>query len=154
MPDKPSTRARQAHERAKADAPTSEQVIAGILAGEHDVVLGQVWQAVATRAVATDARWRVELPSVGVTVTEDDLTLDEAYLIEKETGTPFVAFNPVALAAHVRALLLVVLQTRHGLTAEQAVERIRAVTKTEVVAAVSRYTTEVPTGPETSTSGS
>lgn len=55
----------------------------------------------------------------GEQIRTDDLTLDEAKWVEKETGTAWIYLRPVADAGHALALLTV-LNQRRGLTLDEA----------------------------------
>jgi hypothetical protein len=71
-------------------------------------------------------------------VTEDDLTLNEAYAIEKAAACNWVEIDPVRSANHCRAVVGVCLESRLNLSHAEVEARLGALTVSELVDAISR----------------
>jgi len=131
-----TTRAKARHDDSKTDL---QWIIDGITSGDHDGGIAKIADAVAARVKTGQVtiHWRIDLGDVHV--GEEDLTLDEAYKIEAESGTNWQAINPTRSARDCRALLKVLLQTRGGLEAHAADDRLAHLTVTEVLDAISLH---------------
>lgn len=128
----PPSRARQ--KAAAAKTPGQNAVIA-IKAGTCDTELAAIAEAISERVQAGLVKfsWRVVLDDLEI--GEDDMTLDEAMKAEKASGTTWLTLDPRTSAAHCQAILSVVYQTRGGLTAEQADEKLRNLTVKDLLGA-------------------
>ena len=117
---------------------TAQDIAQRIAAGEYDGELMPVLEAVQSRfaSSAVGLRWQVKLGDL--TVTEDDLTLNEAYAIEQAAACNWSEIDPVRSANHCRALVGVCLESRLGLTHDEAEARLCALTVSELVDAISR----------------
>ena len=74
----------------------------------------------------------------GLHVTEDDLTLDEAFKIEKVAGCTWGEIEPIRSAAHCRAILAVCMSDRLNLTPEETEERLKGVKVVELLKSIKR----------------
>ena len=120
-------------------------VVAEILAGRYDGHLADFQQAMRERVLsqATALRWKIVHPEV--TVTEDDLTLGEAEMIERVTNQSWAMIDPYQSARECRAILTVVLQQRTDRSADEAAKITAELTVTDVTAMLQSY--EVVAGP-------
>jgi len=125
--------------RTTARKTPGERAVADILGGRCDADLMEVLNAINRRATgaAVARRWRVSLD--GTTLTEDDLTLDEAVEIEELTGTTWASISPLNTAAHCRAILRVMLTRRAGLSEADADARLGKATVTEIMGSLELY---------------
>ena len=73
-------------------------------------------------------------------VTEDDLTLDEAFKIEKVAGCNWGEIEPVRSAAHCRAILAVCMAERLTLSMEEVETRLKAIKVVELLKSIKRET--------------
>lgn len=117
---------------------TAQDIAQRIAAGDHDGSLMPILEAIQGRfaSSATGMRWQLKLGDL--LVTEDDLTLNEAYAIEKAAACNWVEIDPVRSANHCRAVVGVCLESRLKLTHDEAEARIDALTVSELVDAISR----------------
>lgn len=124
---------------------TSDKIVAEILAGRHDGKLADIQQAMRERVLsqATSMRWKITHPEVEI--TEDDLTLEEAELIERVTRQSWAQIDPYASAVECRAILTVCLQKRAGKTPKEAADLTAKLTVTSTTEMLSSY--EVTAGP-------
>lgn len=135
------------------DAPelNHKKVTAAILAGAFDGHLVDMMEAIRRRFTDRPGavRWRLSvcLDGVDVDVTEDDLTMAEAELIEDETGLSWAQIDPQRSAKACKALLTVVLQTRSGKSSAEARKLVGAATTSQVVDGIDVYEVDPdPTG--------
>ena len=129
------TRAR----KAKAAAMTPlERVVSQIRKGEFDDGIAEIVNAVTGRVMegAVALCWRIDLDDLHV--TEDDMTLDEAFQLEKILGVTWGALDPIKSAEHATALIRVMLP-RLGLEPGEVEERTKAYPVKQVLAAITRY---------------
>ena len=117
---------------------TAQDIAQRIAAGDYDGDLMPVLEAIQGRfaSSATGLRWQLKLGDL--LVTEDDLTLNEAYAIEKAAACTWVEIDPVRSANHCRAIVGVCLESRLGLTHAEVEARIGTLTVSELVDAISR----------------
>lgn len=124
---------------------SAQDIAQRIAAGDHDGNLMPILEAIQGRfaSSATGLRWQLKLGDL--CVSEDDLTLNEAYAIEKAAACNWVEIDPVRSANHCRALVAVCLESRLGLSRDEAEARLAALTVSELVDAISRVeVTPVP----------
>lgn len=132
-----------------AERKTPEQrVLDDIKAGRLDESIEAIIDAITARVTggAVVMRWHVRLGDLDA--TEEDLTIDEAYRIEQESGGNWNDIDPLRSAAHARALLMVLFQTRRGLPYDEAVFEAGQLTVAETLASIKQ---EVSPGPLAST---
>jgi hypothetical protein len=117
---------------------TAQDIAQRIAAGDYDGELVPMLEAIQGRftSQATGMRWQLVLGDL--TVTEDDLTLNEAYAIEKAAACNWAEIDPVRSANHCRAVVGVCLESRLGLTLDQVDARLGSLTVSELVDAISR----------------
>jgi hypothetical protein len=117
---------------------TAQDIAQRIAAGDFDGELMPVLEAIQSRfaSQATGMRWQLALGDL--TVTEDDLTLNEAYAIEKAAACNWAEIDPVRSANHCRAVVGVCLESRLGLTRDEVETRLGSLTVSELVDAISR----------------
>lgn len=127
------------------DKRDSQKVCAEILDGRHDGYLAEITRAMQERILsqATSMRWRINYD--GFEVTEDDLTLDEAVLIEKTTSETWATINPQNSAETCRAILVVALHKRKGMDLKAAHTEVGAITVNQAASLLDVY--EVPAVP-------
>jgi hypothetical protein len=128
-----------------ADAKTPEQrVLDDIKAGRLDESITGIIDAITDRVREGSVimRWHVRLGDLDV--TEDDLTIDEAYQIERESGGNWRDINPLQSAAHARALLVALFQSRRGLSYDEAVFEAGQLTVAATLAAINQEAQPVP----------
>lgn len=125
--------------RTTAKKTPGERAVADVTAGRCDDELVDILNAINRRATMTSVarRWRVNFD--GVSLSEDDLTLDEAVQIEDAAGTTWAMINPMSTAKHCRAILRVMLTSRGSLSGDQADERLAKATVTEIMGALELY---------------
>jgi hypothetical protein len=121
-----------------------ERVADGIRAGEFDGHLGLFQEAMRERVLsqATSMRWKLTHPLV--TVTEDDLTLGEAEMVERVTGQSWAQIDPYTSARECRAILSVCLQSRTDLDGAEAAKVAADVTVTEATEMLGTYEVVAP----------
>lgn len=117
---------------------TAQDIAQRIAAGDFDGDLMPVLEAIQGRfaSQATGLRWQLSLGDL--LVTEDDLTLNEAYAIEKAAACNWVEIDPVRSANHCRAVVGVCLESRLNLSHAEVEARLDALTVSELVDAISR----------------
>lgn len=124
----------------------AREAVMEIALGHFDGELESVWEAVYSRLRATDGpemHWQVNLD--GISVTEDDLTLQECIDWEARSGTPWSILKPATSAKLAQDLLVVVLMSRKDMSEEDAVSHLASLTQKTVVDAITTY--EVPASP-------
>ena len=119
-------------------SPSGQNIANRIAAGDYDDHLGAIFEALQVRfnEGAATSRWVISFEDLNV--TEDDLTLDEAFMIEKVAGCTWDAIEPVRSAAHCRAILSVCMTQRLNLTAEEADQRLKALKVVELLKSIKR----------------
>lgn len=124
---------------------SADKLVAEILDGRLDGKLADIQQAIRERVLsqATSMRWVIAHPEVEV--REDDLTLEEAEMIERITNQTWASIDPYQSARECRAILAVALQKRAGKSAQEAAALTAALTVTEATEMLSTY--EVTAGP-------
>lgn len=90
-------------------------------------------------------KWSIDLPDLDLALSEDDLTLDEAMLIENMAGCTWAEIDPVRSAAHSRAILAACLSQRQNLTPDEANQKLKTVKVVDLLGAIKR--TEVNPAP-------
>lgn len=134
----------RAIKKAAASKTPEQRVLDDIKAGRLDSSISDIIQAFTDRVREGSVimRWHVSLD--GLEATEDDLTIDEAYMVERESGGNWRDINPLESAAHARALLLALYQTRKGLSYDEAAFEVGQLTVAATIAAVSNEASPVP----------
>lgn len=122
-------------------APVRAEVIAQEIAiGRHDSALTDLSKVVQERALALGqiTMWRLDLGDLHV--TESELTLGESVRLEEEMGVNWMEMpRPLQSAAMCRALLVLLLQTRLSLPADEAQTRADALTVEKLMAAFTGF---------------
>lgn len=128
-------------------APSAQDIAQWIAAGDLDGGLGGILEAIQTRfsVGAAAMKWAIDLPDLELSLSEDDLTIDEAMLIESMANCTWAEIDPVRSAAHCRAILAACLSQRHNLSASEANEKLKGLTVVELLGAIKR--TEVNRAP-------
>ena len=112
--------------------PTAEQCVEAIREGDYDGDgIDQIVNALAPRfnIGAIGYRWNIDLPDLKL--DEDGLTLGECEDLESETGLLWTALDrPRILSSAKRwgGFLRVLYQSRAGLSADEAAEKVRGFT--------------------------
>jgi len=135
------TRAQQA--RAAKMTP-AERSASQILAGDCDDGMHLIVNAMTERVVsgAVSLNWRIDLDDLHV--TEEDLTLEEADLLERLLDCTWGEMDPLRSARHAAALIRILLRTRLDLPDEEAADRVKSLTVKATLAALTRYTEQEP----------
>lgn len=112
--------------------------------GRFDEHLVAVSLTLGARLVEIAARspWVIEV--AGITIDEDELTLRQMAVVERVTGKKWADIDPLDSAVMAAAIVETVLISRDGLSAEEAREKVDAITVTEFVAGVSRRQVSLP----------
>jgi hypothetical protein len=128
-------------------APSGQDIAQHIAAGDLDGELSTVLEAIQMRFAegAAAMTWSINLPDLDLVIHENDLTLNEAMLIEKMLGTTWANIEPVTSASHCRAILAVCLSQRQELTPDEANDKLKALRVVELLSAIKR--TEVSPAP-------
>lgn len=119
---------------------TGQDIAQRIAVGELDDALGAIYDAMQSRFSegAVGLTWSINMPDLGIEIAEDDLTIDEAMLIERMTGTTWANIDPVRSAADCRAVLAACLSQRQDMTADEADARLRGIKVVDFLRAVKR----------------
>ena len=119
-------------------SPSGQNIANRIAAGDYDTHLGAILDALQIRLSegAASIRWVIDFD--GLNVTEDDLTLDEAFKIEKAAGCTWGEIEPVRSAAHCRAILAVCMAERLNLNSEEVDARLKTVKVVELLKSIKR----------------
>ena len=121
-------------------SPSGQNIANRIAAGDYDTHLGAIFEALQVRfnEGAVGMRWVIDFD--GLCVTEDDLTLDEAFKIEKVAQVTWGEIEPTRSAAHCRAILAVCMAERLNLTMEDVEARLKAIKVVELLRCIKRET--------------
>jgi hypothetical protein len=119
-------------------APSGQDIAQHIAAGDLDGELVALLEVIQARFMegASSMRWLIEFD--GLEVAEDDLTLDEAFSIEKAAGCNWSEIEPVRSAAHCRAIIGVCLGTRLKLTQPEVEEKLAKIKVSELLKGIRR----------------
>lgn len=111
-----------------------------IAAGDLDEGIGAIYEALQARFSegAVGLTWSITMPDLGIEISEDDLTIDEAMLIERMTGTTWASIDPVRSAVDCRAVLAACLSQRQGLSADEAEATLKGIKVVDFLRAVKR----------------
>jgi hypothetical protein len=120
----------------------SKRIVAEILAGQHDDTGDNIFQAIVKRAAEVNGRFRWRVTWDDLTVTEDDLTLDECMAVEKFAGVPWHRMDPLDSASEAAAVLIVAMNRRRDIPIDDAVKKLGAVGYAEILAGVDKYMVE------------
>lgn len=133
------------------DKPTAEEIAAdvaeirmGIVAGDYDGHIVTLSQALQARAMSGEMFVKWELHLDELELTEDDLTFTEAVRWSKVAGENWANLRPLMDASVCQALLLVLLDSRLGLTGDEAMEKLNGWTQRQVVEAFTEYEVSAP----------
>lgn len=129
---------------AKADP--ADKFIREVMAGKHDLRIGDVLKAMTQRIQAgvVSLRWGIEWE--GLKIREDDLTLGECFQIEEESGKPWGESSPVRFAGDLRAVLVVLCQTRLDLGEAEAAVKVGELKASEIAGCLYQYQVDRTTG--------
>lgn len=115
---------------------------AELLAGRHDDSLGTILEALSHRILETNTlRWRLVIPQV--TVSEEDMTLGEAFLLERILGTTWALIDPKASAEQCRAILQVAVHKRTDVSMEEAGKVVDGLTVGDIGRSLTMYQADV-----------
>lgn len=119
---------------------TGQDIAQRIASGQLDESMAAIYDAMQARFSdgAVGLTWSIVMPDLGIEISEDDLTIDEAMLIERMTGTTWAAIDPVRSAADCRAVLAACLSQRQNMTADEADAKLRGVKVVDFLRAVKR----------------
>jgi hypothetical protein len=131
---------------AEDTGPDVDGLIVEIKSGEYDRNLVKIIEAVRDRFAhgTTAQRWKVEWD--GREFTEDDLTLNEAAIVEKLTGTSWGLLNPASSANECRAIVAACLHERDGVKLDAAVKQAGSKPMRHMVDSIGAY--EVDAAPK------
>lgn len=117
---------------------TAQDVAQYVARGDYDGDLVPILEAIQSRFIeaATAVRWVIDFEDLKV--TEDDLTLDEAFAIERAAGCNWSEIEPVRSAAHCRAIVAVCMGSRLNLTADEVEKRLAAIKVSELLKGIRR----------------
>ena len=119
-------------------SPSGQNIANRIAAGDYDDHLGAFFEALQVRFSegAASMRWVIRFD--GLEVSEDDLTLDEAFKIEKVAGCTWGEIEPIRSAAHCRAILAVCMAERLNLSMDEVEVRLKAIKVVELLKSIKR----------------
>ena len=119
-------------------SPSGQNIANRIAAGDYDDHLGAIYEALQIRfnEGAAGLRWVISFDDLHV--AEDDLTLDEAFMIEKVTGCTWDQIEPVRSAGHCRAILAVCMAERLGLSMDDVEARLKTVKVVDLLKGIKR----------------
>lgn len=115
-----------------------------IKTGEWDEHLIDLHNAIVQRFTYSDTakRWRVEWEApdgTEVAVTEDDLTIDEAAVLERRLGMSWGVLNPLTSAQQCREIIRLGLTERSKHSEEHADKQLAELKMIEAVECISEY---------------
>lgn len=121
-------------------APSGQDIAQHIAAGDLDGELATVLEAIQSRfsVGAAAMKWSIDLAELDLKLSEDDLTLDEAMLIESMANCTWADIDPIRSAAHSRAILAACLSQRQGLTPDEANDKLKALKVVDLLGAIKR----------------
>jgi hypothetical protein len=116
-----------------------------VAAGDYDGSLGALLEAIQSRfdVGAAGMTWAIDFEDLQI--SESDLTIDEAFQIERMTNQTWATIDPVSSAADCRAILAVCMSERLGLTPDEAQTRLKSVKATDILRGI--HKTEVSPAP-------
>ena len=119
-------------------SPSGQNIANRIAAGDYDTHLGAIFEALQVRfnEGAVSMRWVINFDDLYI--TEDDLTLDEAFKIEKVASCNWGEIEPVRSAAHCRAILAVCMSERLNLSTEEVESRLKTLKVVDLLKAIKR----------------
>lgn len=122
----------------------SKRIVAEILAGQHDDDINDIFQAVIEVARREDnrVRWRIVWTAHDLTITEDDLTVEECLKVEEMTKVPWHRIDPLDTVKEAAAILTVALHARRDLPMDDAVKQVGALGARSVMDMVGKYVAE------------
>jgi hypothetical protein len=117
----------------------AEKAAASIDKGECDAQIDVIVNAMTRRVIAgaVGLRWRIDLDDLHA--TEEDLTLDEAFMLEKLLRATWGELDPLKSAEHAAGLIRVLLTSRCGMDDEAAAEQVKTYTVKQVLGSITRY---------------
>ena len=118
---------------------SADKFIREVMAGKHDLRISDVIEAMTLRVQAGEVSMRWEFNSEWLNIREDDLTLDEYYRIEEVGNKPWGQSRPIVFAADLRAVLIVLCQTRLEMSDAEAVTKVSALNASEIAGCLSVY---------------
>lgn len=129
----------RARAKRAATLTPAQKAASAIRKGECDSGLDDVLNALMDRVSsgAVGMRWSLDLDDLHV--TEEDLTLGEADMLERLLGCSWGEVNPLKSAEHAAALIRVTLHTRLDLPTDEASERTQAYSVKRVVDAITQH---------------
>lgn len=138
---KKKTRADKALDDLLSDG---EKVARDIKAGDYDSDLAAIHEAIQSRVLdgAVTFAWRIHLDlddGAVLDATEEDLTVSEAFMVERVTRGNWQDLNPVRSAEDCRALLSVLLTTRLDMKQAQVDEVVGRLTVHQALDAIDQY---------------
>jgi hypothetical protein len=120
---------------ARKETDPTDRVLMEIVAGRHDERLLDLVAAVQARAVAGSITTKWVLAVDGITVDEDELTIDMYDVVERQTGKGWDELTLPVMASSatiLRAMIEAVLVYRDGMTPEDAHARVGKLTAASV----------------------
>lgn len=94
------------------------------------------------KEIAARSPWVLNV--AGIHIDEDELSLRQMAVIERVTGKDWTEVTPYGSAVMAAAIVETVLISRDGLSAEEAREKVDAITVTEFIAGASRRQVQLP----------
>lgn len=119
-------------------------VVAAILNGDLDEDVSTIIDAIRerTKLGAVEMCWRV--PFDDLDITEENLTVGEAKLIEVATGQPITRLPIAGSAKNIAAVIAAVLMQRQGLKSTDAFALIEGRPVKDLLGSVTEYTVTNP----------
>jgi len=119
-------------------SPSGQNIANRIAAGDYDDHLSAIYEAIQIRfnEGVAGLRWVINFEDLNV--TEDDLTLDECFMIEKVAGCTWGEIEPVRSASHCRAILAVCMAERLNLTMEEVEVRLKKIKVVDLLKGIKR----------------
>jgi hypothetical protein len=117
---------------------TGQDFAQRIASGEYDGNLSGILDALQLRFSQGDVAMKWKIDYEDLHVEEDDLTLDEAFLIEKIAGCTWGDIDPISSASHCRAILAACMSERLGITVDQAQDRLKKIKVVELLKSIKR----------------
>jgi hypothetical protein len=128
------------------DAPA---IVDDITAGAFDDDLPELVAAIRGRYAEVGSYWRVDFD--GLDVTEQNITIAEAKLVERMAQTQLRFIDPASSVTQAAAIVQAAMMERRDMKPAIAEESLRRVTANDLSAACSRYVADLPkdSGPPT-----